>query len=30
MVVDVADDKAKAHCHYFDMATLLQQIGAVA
>jgi len=30
MVVDVADDKARAHCHYFDMATLLQQIGAVA
>lgn len=30
MVVDVADDKAKAHCHYFDMGTLLQQIGAVS
>ena len=30
MVVDVADDKAKAHSHYFDMGTLLQQIGTVA
>ena len=29
MVVEVADDKAKGYCHYFDMATLLQQIGAL-
>ena len=29
MVVEVEYDKAKAHWHYFDMATLLQQIGAL-
>jgi steroid delta-isomerase-like uncharacterized protein len=28
MVIEVADDKAKAQRHYFDMTTLLQQIGA--
>ena len=27
MVVEVADDKAKAQRHYFDMMTLLQQLG---
>ena len=27
MVVEVANDKAKVHRHYFDMGTLLQQIG---
>jgi steroid delta-isomerase-like uncharacterized protein len=30
MVVEVADDKARMHTHYFDMGTLLQQIGAVS
>jgi steroid delta-isomerase-like uncharacterized protein len=28
MIVDVVEDKAKAERHYFDMTTLLQQIGA--
>jgi steroid delta-isomerase-like uncharacterized protein len=27
MVIEVADDKAKVQRHYFDMATLLQQLG---
>jgi steroid delta-isomerase-like uncharacterized protein len=27
MAVDVVDDKVKSQRHYFDMATLLQQIG---
>jgi steroid delta-isomerase-like uncharacterized protein len=27
MVIEVADDKAKVQRHYFDMATILQQIG---
>jgi len=30
MVVEVADDKARVHSHYFDMGTLLQQIGALS
>jgi steroid delta-isomerase-like uncharacterized protein len=29
MVVEVAGDKVKAIRHYFDMATMLQQIGAM-
>jgi steroid delta-isomerase-like uncharacterized protein len=27
MAIEVADDKAKVQRHYFDMATILQQIG---
>jgi steroid delta-isomerase-like uncharacterized protein len=27
MIVEVADDKAKAQRHYFDMMTLMQQLG---
>ncbi len=30
MVVEVAEDKARVQCHYFDMGTLLQQIGDTA
>jgi predicted ester cyclase len=30
MVVEVAEDKVRAQCHYFDMGTLLKQIGATA
>ena len=30
MVVEVAEDRATVQCHYFDMGTLLQQIGATA
>jgi steroid delta-isomerase-like uncharacterized protein len=30
MVVEVAEDKARVQCHYFDMGTLLRQIGATA
>lgn len=30
MVVEVAEDKATVQCHYFDMGTLLQQIGVTA
>jgi steroid delta-isomerase-like uncharacterized protein len=30
LVGEVADDKARLQCHYFDMGTLLQQIGATS
>jgi len=30
MVVEVLDDRATMHSHYFDMGTLLQQIGVVS
>ena len=30
MVVEVAEDRATVQCHYFDMGTLLQQIGAIS
>jgi steroid delta-isomerase-like uncharacterized protein len=30
MVMEVANDKATLQCHYFDMGTLLQQIGAIS
>jgi steroid delta-isomerase-like uncharacterized protein len=30
MVVEVAEDRATVQCHYFDMGTLLQQIGATS
>jgi len=30
MVVEVANDKARVHCHYFDMATLIQQISPMS